>query len=163
MRHLTKLISHLAWADDRVLAALRSATAPDAACLGLFAHVLAAEHVWLARLKGETPRHPVWPGLTLEQCAGLVQANQRELTAFVGALSTADLPRAVTYTNSAGQEFTSSIEDIVLHVCLHGTYHRGQIAWALRRGGGVPMPTDYIAFVRGAAAAPRGAGGRPAG
>lgn len=117
--------------------------------------MLAAEHVWLARLKGETPRHPVWPTLTLEECAGLVQANQRQLIGYIGALSAADLPRGVTYKNSAGQEFTSSIEDILLHVCLHGTYHRGQIAWALRKGGGVPMPTDYIAFVRGAPAATR--------
>ncbi len=155
---LSKLITHLAWADDRVLAALRSATDPDPACLELFAHVLAAEHVWLARLKGETPRHPVWPTLTLEECAGLVQANQRELTATVGALDRAALARGVTYKNSAGQEFTTSIEDILLHVCLHGTYHRGQIAWALRHGGGVPMPTDYIALVRGAPAATRDAG-----
>lgn len=155
---LSKLITHLGWADDRVLAALRSATDPDPACLDLFAHVLAAEHVWLARLKGETPRHPVWPTLTLEECAGLVQANQRELTATIGALDRAALARRVTYQNSAGQEFTNSVEDILLHVCLHGTYHRGQIAWALRHGGGVPMPTDYIALARGAPAATRDAG-----
>jgi uncharacterized damage-inducible protein DinB len=91
----------------------------------------------------------------LEECAGLVQANQRELTAYVAALGPSDLPRGVTYKNSAGQEFTSTLEDILLHVCLHGSYHRGQIAWALRRGGGVPMPTDYIAFTRGAPAATR--------
>lgn len=155
MHHLSTLVSHLAWADDRVLASLRSATDPDPACLELFAHVLAAEHVWLARLKGATPHHPVWPTLTLEQCAGLVQANQRELAAFVAALTPEDLPRAITYVNSAGQTFTSSIEDILLHVYMHGSYHRGQIAWVLRRGGGVPMPTDYIAFVRGAPAATR--------
>ena len=161
MQHLTKLVAHLAWADDRVLAALRSATAPDPSCLELFAHVLAAEHVWLARLKGDTPRHPVWPTLSLEACAGLVQANQRELTSYVGALRGADLARGITYTNSAGQQFTSSVEDILLQISLHGTYHRGQIAWALRRGGSVPMPTDYIAFVRGAPAATLDAGGRP--
>lgn len=155
MDHLPKLISHLAWADDRVLAALRSADAPDPGCLELFAHVLAAEHVWLARVKGEAPHHPVWPALTLEECAGLVQANQRAWTAFVAALGPTDLPRAVTYTNSAGQAFSSSVEDIVLHVCLHGAYHRGQIARALRQGGGVPLPTDYIAFTRGAPAATR--------
>jgi len=162
MHHLTKLISHLAWADDRVLAALRSATTPDSSCLELFAHVLAAEHVWLARLKGETPRHPVWPALSLEECAGLVQANQRDLIAFVGDLTAGDLSRGITYRNSAGQEFASSIEDILLQVSLHGTYHRGQIAWALRHGGGVPMPTDYIAFVRGSPAAKRDAGRLPA-
>ncbi len=158
MRHLTQLIAHLAWADDRVLAALRSATEPDRSCLEVFAHVLAAEHVWLARLQGKSPRHPVWPALSLEECAGLVQANQRELTAYVAALGPADLPHDITYENSAGQAFTSILEDILLHVCLHGSYHRGQIAWALRRGGGVPMPTDYIAFTRGAPAATRDAG-----
>lgn len=158
MQHLTRLVGHLAWADDRVLAALRSATAPDPACLELLAHLLATEHVWLARLHGETPHHPVWPTLSLEDCAGLVRANQRQLTAYVGALTPADLSRGVTYRNSAGDQFTSSVEDMLLQVFLHGAYHRGQIAWALRRGGGVPMPTDYIAFVRGAPAATRDAG-----
>jgi len=160
VHHLSKLVSHLAWADDRVLAALRSATTPDPACLELFAHVLAAEHVWLARLNGATPHHPVWPALTLEQCAGLVQANQRDLAAYVTTLTPARLAMGIDYTNSAGQAFTSSVEDILLHVCLHGCYHRGQIAWAQRHGGGVPMPTDYIAFVRGAPAATRDAGRR---
>src|SRR5881396_624419 len=158
MEQFVKLIAHLAWADDRVLASLRSATQPDAACLELFAHVLAAEHVWLARLKGETPRHVVWPPLTLEQCAALVQSNQRDLTGYVAGLTAADLQRGVTYTNSAGRQFTSSIEDILLHTCLHGMYHRGQIAIVLRRGGGVPIATDYIAFVRGAPAATHDAG-----
>lgn len=157
VQHLSKLASHLAWADDRVLAALRSATAPDPACLELFAHVLATEHVWLARLKGAAPHHPTWPVLSLEQCAGMVQANQRELTVYVAALGEADLSRGITYTNSAGKTFTSSIEDMLLQLFLHAIYHRGQIAWALRRGGSVPLPTDYIEFVRGAPAATRDA------
>lgn len=160
MQHLTRLVAHLAWADDRVLAALRSATTPDPTCLELFAHVLAAEHVWLARLRGETPRHPVWPALTLEQCAALVQSNQRELEHFVAGLAPGDLDRPVTYVNSAGRRFTSATDDILLHMCLHGTYHRGQIAWELRRSGGVPLPTDYIALVRGAPAATRDPAGR---
>jgi uncharacterized damage-inducible protein DinB len=159
MQHLSRLITHLAWADDRVLAALRSATNPDSTCLELFAHVLAAEHVWLARLRGETPRHPVWPTLSLEECAALVQSNQRELQQFVAGLGPDDLGRAVSYVNSAGRQFTSAVDDILLHVCLHGTYHRGQIAWELRRSGGVPLPTDYIALVRGAPAATRDAAG----
>lgn len=153
--YLPRLIAHLAWADDRVLAALRSATNPDPSCRELFAHLLAAEHVWLARLKGETPTHAVWPDLSLEQCAALVQTNQRALASYVAALTPDRLLQGVTYVNSAGRQFTSSSEDILLHVALHGAYHRGQIAWALRRGGSVPIATDYIAFVRGAPAATR--------
>jgi uncharacterized damage-inducible protein DinB len=160
MQHLTRLAAHLSWADDRMLAALRSATAPDPSCLEILAHVLAAEHVWVARLKAEAPGHPVWPALSLEECAALVGTNARQVTTYVSSLTPADLPRGVTYRNSAGQEFTSSVEDILLHVCLHGAYHRGQVAWALRRGGGIPMPTDYIAFIRGAPAATRQAPAR---
>jgi uncharacterized damage-inducible protein DinB len=160
VHHFSKLVTHLAWADDRVLASLRSATTPDASCLELFAHVLATEHVWVARLKGATPRHPTWPPLSLEQCAELVQTNQRDLTAYVANLTPQDLTRGITYTNSAGETFTSSVEDMLLQLFLHSTYHRGQIAWALRRGGGVPMPTDYIALVRGSPAATRDAGRR---
>jgi uncharacterized damage-inducible protein DinB len=161
LQPFSRLVAHLAWADDRVLAALRSATVPDATCLALFAHVLAAEHVWLARLRGETPRHPVWPTLSLEECAALVQSNQRELEPLVAALTPRELERPVTYVNSAGRQFTSRVDDILLHLCLHGTYHRGQIAWELRRTGGVPLPTDYIALVRGAPAATRDPAGGP--
>ncbi len=153
--YLTQLIAHLGWADDLVLASLRSATAPDPRALEVFSHILAAEHVWLARLQGARPRHPVWPALTLEECAAMVQGNQRELSRYVAGLAAADLDRGITYTNSAGREFTSRVEDILLQVCLHGCYHRGAIAWALRAGGSVPMATDYIAFVRGAPAATR--------
>jgi uncharacterized damage-inducible protein DinB len=63
--------------------------------------------------------------------------------------------RRVTYRNSAGREFASPVEDILLHVALHGAYHRGQIAAALRGAGAVPEPTDFIAFARGSAAATR--------
>ena len=54
---------------------------------------------------------------------------------------------------SAGQAFRSTLEDILLHVALHGAYHRGQLAMLVRDGHGEPAPTDYIAFVRGVAAA----------
>ena len=63
----------------------------------------------------------------------------------------------VRYRNGAGQEFTSTVEDILLRLCLHGAYHRGQIAWALRPSGVTPAATDFIAFIRGAPAATRGA------
>jgi uncharacterized damage-inducible protein DinB len=47
------------------------------------------------------------------------------------------------------------VEDILLQIFLHGTYHRGQVALLLRQGEATPAPTDYIAYVRGAPAATR--------
>jgi uncharacterized damage-inducible protein DinB len=61
----------------------------------------------------------------------------------------------ITYRNSAGEEFTSSLEDILTHVAMHGSYHRGQVAAWMRQSGETPTPTDYIAFARGSPAATR--------
>jgi uncharacterized damage-inducible protein DinB len=152
---LTKLFEHLQWADERVLAGLRERPGSDPRALELFAHVLGAEHVWLSRLREEAPRVAVWPALTLEGCAALAAENQRGYAALLAALGDDDLRREVAYTNSAGQSFRSTIEDMLLQVALHGSYHRGQVALIVRGSGGEPVPTDYIAWVRGAPAATR--------
>ena len=155
MEHLGRLVAHLGWADALALEALRAAAPPDPEALEIYRHVLGAEHVWLARLTGEPASVAVWPELSLDECARLARANLEGLEKYVGALSPPDLARGVTYRNSAGREFTSAVEDILLHVCLHGAYHRGQVALALRRAGARPNPTDYIAFIRGSPAATR--------
>ncbi|MEO8293897.1 MAG: DinB family protein [Gemmatimonadota bacterium] len=150
-----KLFAHTEWADLEVLAVLRGSDTIEPACLELFAHILGAEHVWLARLRDEKASVAVWPSLTLDQCAALAMENHRGFVDFIGRLAGDDDQRLVDYRNSAGRDFRSTIQDILLHVALHGAYHRGQIALAMRRGGVAPAPTDYIGFVRGSPAAVR--------
>lgn len=155
MDHLKRLVEHLGWADRRVLDALRAGDPPDQRDVDLFAHVLGAEHIWHTRLIGQPATIAVWPSLSLDDCARVAADNLERFRSFVEGLSRSDLHRGVSYTNSAGQTFTTGIEDILLHVCLHGSYHRGQIATALRSAGRVPASTDYIAYVRGVPAATR--------
>lgn len=153
--HLHRLFEHLEWADARVLCALRERPGSDLRALDLYAHVLGAEHVWLARLLRAPARVPVWPALTLEGCAGLASETQAGYRALIASLGATELAREIVYTNSAGHAFRSTVEDILLHVALHGSYHRGQVALLMRASGGEPASTDFIAFVRGAQAAPR--------
>ncbi len=155
MDHLARLIGHLEWADRLVLAALRAADPVLPMWRELYAHVLGAEHVWLARVTGATPRVAVWPQLDLDACGSLAAENAAGLRRLAASLSDGGAARRVRYTNSAGAGFENSVEDILLHLALHGSYHRGQIAAAMRQGGAEPAPTDYIAFIRGAAAATR--------
>jgi uncharacterized damage-inducible protein DinB len=117
--------------------------------------VLGAEHVWLARLEQIPTAHPVWPTLDLAACARVAAENHLGYSHYLDGLDPGDVGREVAYTNSAGLSFKSSIDDILLHVALHGCYHRGQVALLLRQAGAEPAPTDYIAFVRGAPAATR--------
>ena len=51
----------------------------------------------------------------------------------------------------------------LLHVPLHGQYHRGKINLLLRQAGRQPAPTDYITFVRGVSAATEEAARRSSG
>lgn len=60
----------------------------------------------------------------------------------------ADFERIIAYTNTQGTLFRTRLSDILIHLALHGSYHPGQIAMALRREGIEPVNTDYIAYVR---------------
>ncbi len=117
--------------------------------------MLGAEQVWLARLRQTAPTTAVWPRLDLAACARLAQATHAGYAAILAELSAATLSRVISYVNSAGNSFSSTIEDILVHVAMHGSYHRGQVALLLREAGAEPSPTDYIAFVRGSPAATR--------
>ena len=150
-----RLFAHLEWADARALEALRNAAAPPARALELLAHVLGAEHNWLSRIRQREPTAPIWPAPTVDDCARLAGRVHPEWRAYLATLTDAELARSVHYTNSAGKEFDSLVEDILLHVCLHGANHRGQVNALIRASGGEPLPSDYIAFVRGAPAATR--------
>jgi uncharacterized damage-inducible protein DinB len=146
---LTKLLGHLVWADKRVLDSLRAMTHPDQRALDLYAHVLGSEHNWLARIQQVAPREKIWPDLSLDAAGALAAENAASLRSFLESLSADQLQRKVAYENSAGLAFESTIEDMLLHVVLHGCYHRGQVALVVRGAGGEPAPTDYIAWVRG--------------
>ncbi|MEX2110457.1 MAG: DinB family protein [Gemmatimonadaceae bacterium] len=150
-----RLFDHLCWADRKVLESLRSAQNPPAKALELYSHVLGSEHVWLSRIHGVAAELAVWPSLTLAQCEKIASDNCEAFTTIVKTLTPDSLAGEISYRNSAGAGFTSTLEDILTHVALHGSYHRGQIAVSLRAAGETPSPTDYIAFARGSPAATR--------
>lgn len=150
---LVRLIDHLEWADSRAVASLTADGTPPDDALRYLAHVIGTEHVWLSRLQERPARVAVWPDLSVDQCAELARENVRELRRLLDGWSETQLAEEVGYTNSAGDRFRSRREDILMHIAMHGMYHRGQVALLLRQNDRTPVPTDYIAFVRGAPAA----------
>ena len=150
MNTLLNLIDHAAWADAQALAAIASieATRPERAqATRLYAHVAGAEHIWLSRLEGRRPLHPVWPELSLEAAAALAKESLAGLRAIADAPPDV-LTRDVEYHTTTGQLFRNTAGDILCQVALHGSYHRGQIALLTRQGGGAPVATDFIVYAR---------------
>jgi len=147
---IRRLVEHMFWADRRVLELLRESGATRSAeALRLYAHVLAAERVWLLRMEGrDASAQPIWPDWTLEQVEEAAVSARAEYERLLEGLTGEGLHRTVEYTNSRGTPFRTRVADILLHVAMHGSYHRGQIAAAVRRAGGEPVNTDYITYVR---------------
>lgn len=151
--HLLRFAAHDAWANTRLLAALAELPAPPAIAIREMAHILGAHETWLARIEGRAPVTAIWPDLPLKALIPLAAAIETQNRAVVERLDQNDLDRLINYTNSAGVSFATPLGDILIHVALHSQYHRGKVNVALRDAGYPPVPTDYIAFARGVAAA----------
>jgi len=143
---LDSLFAHMFWAHDELLNEFRRSP-PDPETLRLFAHVVAAEHLWLARIDSMKPSLAVWPALTLDEVANLEAENRSRFRELLGTPDDRR-QRRVQYRNSAGNDFDNSVGEILTHVAMHGHYHRGQIARNMRGAGREPVYTDYIGFVR---------------
>lgn len=145
-----RLLEHMFWADERLLDALTaSETARSAEVLRLYAHLLAAELVWLLRLEGRDGTvQPIWPDWSFEEVKDAAASARAGYERLLERLPDEGLERVVAYTNSQGTPFRTKAVDILTHVAMHGSYHRGQIAAAVRRAGAVPVNTDFITYVR---------------
>jgi uncharacterized damage-inducible protein DinB len=150
---MRRLWEHAAWADRLLLGTLLRLDPCPEDVWREYAHVLGAESVWLDRLKHRPPRYRVWPTLEPAEAAALAESLRLEYMAYVEGMSADALGTSVAYVNSAGLSFETPVEDILLHVFLHGQYHRGKINLMLRQHDEEPAPTDYISFVRGVPAA----------
>lgn len=147
---IRQLLQHSTWAHDELFRALTGTQgAPDQAWRE-YTHVLGAEEVWLSRLEQRDKRVSVWPELSPTECAAFKEKLRNEYADLQARLSEEDLDQAITYTTTDGRSFTNTIGDILVHVAMHGQYHRGKVNLLLRQADIAPTPVDLIAFIRGA-------------
>jgi uncharacterized damage-inducible protein DinB len=148
-----RLWQHAAWADAALFEALTGSTSAHDEAWREYTHILGADEVWLSRLEQRASRTPVWPSLAREDAEQLRQSVVAGYDAFIATLDDAGLERVVSYNTTDGRPFSNTVGDILVHVALHGQYHRGKVNLLLRQGEATPAPADFISFVRGAPAA----------
>jgi uncharacterized damage-inducible protein DinB len=136
------------WANKEVLNAIRAAGSANQRSLQLMSHILAAELVWLERLKQQPQSVPVWPEPDLAQCEAQAAKLGGQWLEFLDLVTAGDVSQSISYKNSKGEQWTSAIVDILTHVVMHSAYHRGQIASHMRANGQTPAYTDFIHGVR---------------
>ena len=148
MQQIARLFAHLEWANQRVLDLFKQLPEiPDRPKI-LFGHLLIAERLWMLRLRhGDASGTDVWPDYSLAELDQLAHANHAAYRMFVENIDEhGGLDEPVSYETLEGEARESRIRDILLHVALHGAYHRGQIAAALRGEDLDPVDTDFLTF-----------------
>ena len=145
MQHLGRLLRYDVWANRETLDSLKQGAPPRS--LRWLAHIIGAEYLWMARLRRRGESLPVWPELDVDACAERVSELSRLWPEYLDD-TRQSFTEEVSYTNSKGEAWTNTVEEILTHVVIHSAYHRGQIASDVRASGGVPAYTDYIHAVR---------------
>jgi len=146
--HLRKQFAYNAWANREVLTAIQAAAGADARILQLMSHILAAERLWLERLTRKPQSVPVWPESDLVRCEADAAELAKLWSEYLNLVAAGDLSQPISYKNSKGEAWTSTIIDVLTHVVMHSAYHRGQIASHMRETGHTPAYTDFIHATR---------------
>jgi uncharacterized damage-inducible protein DinB len=146
--YLRKEFVYNAWANRAVLETIRAAGGENARSVQLMSHILAAERVWLERLRQVPQSVPVWPEPDLASCEGESAKLERQWHEYLDLVTAGDLQQTISYRNTKGEPWTSAIVDVLTHVMMHSAYHRGQIASHMRSIGQTPAYTDFIHAVR---------------
>ena len=146
-RYFLRLYQYNAWSNNRVIDCLLRQNVKDEKMLSLMGHIVAAQFLWLHRIKALPPPDlKLWGAYTLDQVKGLAEEAGKQWLAFVE--ETDDFNREITYKNYTGDPYTNNVEMIMIHLVNHSSYHRAQIAMLLRQKGFEPVNTDFITYDR---------------
>jgi len=146
-QYFLKLYQYNAWANNRVINCLSRQNIGDEKILNIMGHIVAAQFLWLHRIKGLPPANvKLWGEYSLVQVTKMAEEAGKLWLEFVE--STDNFNRELTYNNYLGEPYINNVEMIMIHLVNHSSYHRAQVALLLRQKGYEPINTDFITYDR---------------
>lgn len=145
--YFLKLYQYNVWANNRVLNCLQRQHINDEKILSLMGHIVAAQLLWLHRVRGLPPPNvKLWGSYALEQLKPMSDDAGKKWLQFIE--SETNFNRELSYVNYVGESYTNNVEMVMIHLVNHSSYHRAQIAMLLRQKGFEPINTDFITYDR---------------
>lgn len=161
---LTPLFAYKAWANAELFAALAALPAEHAAalhtCLRTLNHIHVVDCIFRAHLSGQPNPHsatntPHTP--TLDELRTAAAATDAWYLQYVDTLSPTDAQQVLDFTFTDGDAGRMSREEILMHVMLHGAYHRGNVGQVLKSISVAPPRDLFTKFLHVSEPARRGA------
>jgi uncharacterized damage-inducible protein DinB len=147
--YFIRLFEYDRYANQIILDTIIKADNPEKP-VKFMAHVLAAQQVWLNRVKSlPASGGGVWPDWPADALGEMIIENAAQWIDFLSAQGPEDFEKTVIYKNFKGETWENKLTDILGHVINHGTHHRAQAGQHLIMAGVEKLPvTDYIFFIR---------------
>lgn len=144
------------WANGLVFNAIASLPSEDvtrdlggsfASLRSVVAHVISTEWAWLERWHGTSPKErPAWMEGDIGSLMARLLDIQAKRSLFLDNLSDDALASQMSFTYLSGNPDQQILQDMLVHVVNHSTYHRGQITLMFRQLGHAPPSTDFVLF-----------------
>ena len=142
-----KWYSYNAWANRRVIGSLERQAVTDEKIISVMGHLVSANFIWLNRIKDlPKSKYELWGTYDVPGLKQMVDEADDQWMSFIRDNDNFD--RILKYKNYVGDYYENNVQQIMIHLVNHGSYHRGQVAMLLRQKGYEPINTDFITYDR---------------
>lgn len=138
-----KLLDFEIWANENVKNAILEHASDDQRLSDLYSHIILAQEIWVNRIlaRGKTT-HP-WETIDMQS-----DRDKEAIILWMSVIDERELDEVISYANTKGTAYESTIADILTHLQMHSAYHRGQIIARLKEFTKDVPWVDYIAMLR---------------
>jgi uncharacterized damage-inducible protein DinB len=123
------------WSNTLILNSLKTLNQKDDRALLLFSHLISSHCMWLSRVNKTEMTCALFQERTLDECEQQLEANLIGWKKYLSDKTDADLEEPIEFM-SAWEANPSKrkmkIEDAIIHIINHSSYHRGQIVAGIK-------------------------------
>jgi uncharacterized damage-inducible protein DinB len=123
------------WSNTMILNSLKTLKENDERAILLFSHLLSSHRMWWCRVNKTEMTCTLFQERTLVECENLMAENLKDWKHFLQDKSVEDLEKTIEFmsaweVNPSKRKMT--IEDAIIHLINHSSYHRGQIVASIK-------------------------------
>ncbi len=140
-----KQVEYESWANMMVIEAVEKAAEPLERTWEILSHLVIMPRIWLERANNSQPVFKPWQRLQAQELRMLAIETSSGWHEFIRSKADEQLKDEIAFT-FMGKDASISIEDLLIHLVNHSSYHRGQVILQLKgKLETLPLST-YIAF-----------------
>lgn len=148
IKHFNNLFEYDLWANKRIIDVITKDNVIDTKSELLFSHILNSQQIWYSRIMGNPKGQTPWDIIPYSEFTDILNIIHENWKTFLKEKDAKSLRKNIDYKNTSGDKYQNTLEEILIHIINHSTYHRAQISAHLKSSGKNPPITDYIAYAR---------------